>query len=60
MTNPKLQKELAQIKINGKNKSLWNRFVNAVKKLLNNYLGLDITGSYLEKLMNTVSSYIEN
>ena len=60
MTNPNLQSRLAKIKTEDKKQSLWSRFVSAIKNLLNKYLGVDIKDSYLEKLMNTVSSYIEN
>ena len=58
MTNPELQRHLAQIKID-KKQSLWNRFINAIKSLLNKYLGINISDSYLEKLVNTISLHIE-
>ena len=60
MTNPNLQSRLAQIKTEDKKQSLWSKFISAIKNLLNKYLGVDIKDSYLEKLMNTISSYIEN
>lgn len=58
MTNPELQRHLAQIKID-KKQSLWSRFINAIKSLLNKYLGINISDSYLEKLVNTISLHIE-
>ena len=58
MTNPELQRHLAQIKTD-KKQSLWNRFINAIKSLLNKYLGINISDSYLEKLVNTISLHIE-
>lgn len=58
MTNPELQKSLAQIKTD-KKQSLWSRFINAIKGLLNKYLGINISNSYLEKLVNTISLHIE-
>lgn len=58
MTNPELQKHLAQIKTN-KKPSLWSSFINAIKNLLNKYLGTNINNSYLEKLVNTISLHIE-
>ena len=60
MTNPNLQSRLAQIKTEDKKQSLWSKFISIIKNLLNKYLGVDIKDSYLEKLMNTISSYIEN
>lgn len=60
MTNPNLQSKLAQIKIEDRKQSLWNKFISAIKSLLNKYLGVNTKDSYLEKLINTVSSYIEN
>ena len=58
MTNPELQKSLAQIKTD-KKQSLWSRFINTIKNLLNKYLGINISDSYLEKLINTISLHIE-
>ena len=59
MTNSNLQNRLVQIKTEDNKQSLWSKFISAIKNLLNKYLEVDTKDSYLEKLMNTVSSYIE-
>lgn len=58
MTNPALQSNLAEIKLND-NTSIWSKFILAIKNLLNKYLGKDINNTYLERLINTISVHIE-
>ena len=59
MTDPSLQKALASIKIKNTNQTLWDKFINAVKSFLSEYLGIDIQDSYLEKIMNEISAFVE-
>lgn len=59
MSNPNLQRGLAKIKTDEKI-SLWSRFINALKNFLNKLVGKDTSGTYLEKVINTISLHIDN
>ena len=59
MTNPNMQSHLARIKT-GNKKSLWNRFIDSIRNLVSSYLGTNINDSYLEELMNTISTHIDS
>lgn len=59
MTNPNMQSHLARIKTSNK-KSLWNRFTDSIRNLVSSYLGTNINDSYLEELMNTISTHIDS
>jgi len=58
MTNPAMQDRLADIK-DPKGKSLWQKFVSAVKNLISKFLGKSISDTYLDTLVSATYAHIE-
>ena len=61
MTNPSLQDTLSKIKVENNQKiSLWNKFINSLKSLIDKFLHRNIDNTYLDRLVSTIALHIDN